>query len=71
MDRSWKDVENAGGHGCNPSDILGLLCRERFPGLVEYAGLTGPAYTLVHYAVALDAINQDGREFNNKVERVK
>jgi hypothetical protein len=33
-------VENAGGHRRNPNGILGLLCREHFPGLVEYARVT-------------------------------
>jgi hypothetical protein len=36
-----------------------------------YAGVTGPAFTFDHYAVALDAVDRDGREFNNKAERVK
>jgi hypothetical protein len=36
-----------------PNGILGLLCREHFPGLVEYAGVTSPAFTFDHYAVAV------------------
>jgi hypothetical protein len=64
-------VENAGGHGRNPNGILGLLCREQFLGLVEYAGVMGSAYTFDHYAVAPDAVDRDGRKFNNKAERVK
>jgi hypothetical protein len=64
-------VDNAGGHRCNPNCIPGLLCREHFPGLVEYAGMTGLAYTIDHYAVAPDAVDRDGREFNNKAEQVK
>jgi hypothetical protein len=64
-------VENAGGHGRNPDGILGLLCREHFLGLVEYAGVTGSAYTFDHYNVAPDAVDRDDREFNNKAERVK
>jgi len=64
-------LETAGGHGRNPNGILGLLCREHFPGLVEYAGVTSPAYTFDHYAVAPDAVDRDGRQFNNKAERVK
>jgi hypothetical protein len=64
-------VENAGGHLRNPNGILGLLCREHFLGLVEYAGAMGPAYIVDHYAVAPDAVDWDGREFNNKAERVK
>jgi hypothetical protein len=31
----------------------------------------GPNYSFDHYAVIPDAIDQDDREFNNKVERVK
>jgi hypothetical protein len=34
-------------------------------------GVRGPAYTFDHYAVAPDAVDRDGREFNNKAERVK
>jgi hypothetical protein len=64
-------VENAGGHGRNPNVIISVLCREHFPRLVEYAGVTGPAYTFDHYAFALDAVYRDDREFNNKAERVK
>jgi hypothetical protein len=64
-------VENVGGHGRNPNGILGLLCREHLPGLVEYTRVTGPTYTFDHYAVAPDAVDWDDREFNNKTERVK
>jgi hypothetical protein len=63
-------VENSGGHDHNPNGILSLLCREHFPGLVEYVGVTGPAYTFDHYAVAPDVVDRDDREFNNKVKRV-
>jgi hypothetical protein len=71
LDRSWKVVENAGGHGRNLNGIIGLLCREHFPRLIEYAGVTGPSYTFDHYVVAPDAVDQDDREFNTKAERVK
>jgi hypothetical protein len=71
LDMSWMVMENAGGHGRNPNGILGLLCKEHFPGLVEYAGVTGPAYTFDHYAVAPDAVDRDNIEFNNKAELVK
>jgi hypothetical protein len=47
------------------------VCREHFPGLVEYAGVTGLAYSFDHYTVAPDAVDRDDREFNNKAERVK
>jgi hypothetical protein len=52
LDRSWTVVDYAGGHRCPPNGILGMLCREHFPRLVEYAGVTGPAYTFDHYTVA-------------------
>jgi hypothetical protein len=38
---------------------------------VEYARVTGPAFTFDHYAVAPDAVDRDDQEFNNKAERVK
>jgi hypothetical protein len=63
-------VKNAEGHGRNHNGILDLLCMEHLPGLVEYVGVTGPAYTFDHYVVAPNAV-RDGRELNNKVERVK
>jgi hypothetical protein len=73
LDISWKFVENADGHGRNPNGILGLLCREYFIVLVEYVGVTSPAYTFDfdHHVVAPDALDRDDREFNNKAERVK
>ena len=67
----WKVVENAGGHGRNPNGILDLLCREHFPRLVEYAGVMCPTYSFDHYAFALDAVDRDDMQFNNKAERVK
>jgi hypothetical protein len=64
-------VENVGGHRRNTNGILGLLCREHFPRLVEYARVMGPAYTFDHYAITPNEVDRDGREFNNKAERVK
>jgi hypothetical protein len=71
LDRSWTVVDYAGGHRRSPNGILGLLCREHFLGLVEYARVMGPTYSFDHYVVAPDAVDQDGQEFNNKAERVK
>jgi hypothetical protein len=62
-------VDYARGHRHLPNGILGLLCREHFPELVEYARVMGPAFD--HYVVAPDAVDRDDREFNNKAERVK
>jgi hypothetical protein len=71
LDGSWTVVDYVGGHRRNPNGILSLLCREHFPRLVEYAEVMGLAYSFDHYAVAPDAVDRDGREFNNKAERVK
>ncbi|XP_020404479.1 uncharacterized protein [Zea mays] len=60
-----------GGHDCRSNDILGHLCREHFPRHVEYAGVTSPAHTFDHYTVTSDGVDQDGREFNNKVDQMK
>jgi hypothetical protein len=64
-------VENEGGHDRNPNVILGLLCREHFPRLVDYTGVMGPANTFDHFVVTPDVVDRDGREFNNKAEQVK
>jgi hypothetical protein len=64
-------VDNAGGRKSNSNGILALLCREHFPGIVEYAGVAGPTYSYDHYVVASDAVDWDGSEFNNKAERLK
>lgn len=61
----------AGAHTRQVNGILGLLCREHFPGLVEYAGVREPAYTFGHYVAADDAEDRAGRVFNNTAERVK
>ncbi|XP_066341914.1 UPF0481 protein At3g47200-like [Miscanthus floridulus] len=44
---------------------------EHFPGLVEYVGVTGPAYSFDHYAAAPDAADRAHMVFNNKAEWVK
>jgi hypothetical protein len=65
-------VESAGAaHRRSVNGILGLLCKEHFPSLVEYAGVVGPAYTFDQYAAAPNTEDRDGRVFNNKAERVK
>ena len=52
--------------------ILGLLCREHFPGLVHYQGRYEPAWTWDHYIAANnDQLDRSGRAFENKAERVK
>ena len=71
LGRSWTIVQCAGCHTRHVNGILGLLCKEHFPGFVHYAGVTTPAYTFNHYVAADDARDRDGRQFDNKVERVK
>jgi len=55
----------SGGSARLVNDIMGLLCRQHFPGIVTYASKTEPAYSFDHYAVASDA------EYPNKAARVK
>jgi hypothetical protein len=71
LDRSWTVVENALGHKRNSNGILRILCREHFTGLIEYDRVTGPTYSFYHYDVALDEVDRDSRDLNNKVELVK
>jgi hypothetical protein len=54
LDMSWTVVENTRGHKRNLNGIHGHLCREHFPRLVEYARVTGPAYSFDHYTVTPD-----------------
>ena len=63
-------IVQGGAHTLQVNDILGLLCKEHFPGLVEYDGVTEPAYSFDHYAAAPDAVDRDRRVFN-KAEQVK
>ena len=55
----------SGGNARLVNGILGLLCRQHFPGIVTYASKTEPAYSFDHYAVATDV------EYPYKVARVK
>lgn len=64
-------MESAECHTRQPNGILGLLCREHFPGLVEFGGVLEPVTTFDHYAIALDAEDREIRRFNNKTQRVK
>ena len=53
-----------------PNGILGLLCRQHFPGMVAFGGSMEPGYTLEHYVAFLDMPDRDDRVFRNKAERV-
>ncbi|XP_066391729.1 uncharacterized protein [Miscanthus floridulus] len=61
--KNWVVV--SGGSARLVNGILGLLCRQHFPGIVTYASKTEHAYSIDHYAIATDA------EYPNKAARVK
>ena len=61
---------SGGDHKWKPNGILGLLCKEHFPGLVEHAGVREPAYTWDHYMAIADADDREGRNFGTKARRV-
>jgi hypothetical protein len=56
----------------NVNGILGLLCREHFPGLVWKAEGEDPepATSFDHYALVANALDANNREFRNKADRV-
>jgi hypothetical protein len=64
-------VGPSSGHNRPPNGILGLLCREHFPGLIEFAGKMEPAYSFDHYTSAADMPDRNDRVFNNKAEQGK
>ena len=70
MCRSWIKL-SGGDHNRKVNDILGLLCRLNFPGLVQFREELQPAYTWDHYVATLDAADRDDRVFPNKAEGVK
>jgi hypothetical protein len=60
----------ASANGRLINGILGLLCREHFPGLIDYMGQREPTYSFRHYECAPDRRDRDGRVFANKAIRV-
>jgi hypothetical protein len=58
-------LEEGGGGKRSIGGILGLLCRQHFPGMVQYAGNLEPATSFNHYAMAPDAL-----PYGNKADRV-
>ncbi|XP_062182028.1 uncharacterized protein LOC133886294 [Phragmites australis] len=69
-EKNWLRV-GEGDHSRHVNGILGLLIKEKFPGMVTLGGVTEPAYTWAHYAAAPDARDREGRVFPNRAERVK
>jgi hypothetical protein len=62
LGRNWKIVA-LGIHDRLPNGILGILCKQFFPGIVEYAGMPEPAYMFDHYAATLDLPDWLCRQF--------
>ena len=67
MGRGWRKV-GGGDHARHVNGILGLLIKEKFPGLVQFGGTIKLAYMWAHYAAVPD---RDGRVFADKAQRVK
>ena len=61
---------SGGDHKRKPNGILGLLCKEHFPGLMQQAGMLEPAYTWDHYIAFRNVPDWDEKVFANKAERV-
>lgn len=59
-------MSGARGGTRHVNSILGLLCREHFPGIVKFAGKEEPAYTFAHYAAATDT--QEGNVANKVIK---
>ena len=59
-----------GDHKRKPNGILGLLCKEHFPGLVMHAEVLELAYTWDHYITVPDTDDREGRNFGTKARRV-
>ena len=70
MGRGWRKVDGA-DHARHVNGILGLLIKEKFPGLVQFGETIKPAYTWAHYAAVPNAPNWDGRVFADKAQHVK
>ena len=66
----WRKV-GGGDHTRHVNSILGLLIKEKFPGLVQFGRTVEPAYTWAHYAPVSDTTDRDGRCFADKAQRVK
>ena len=54
---------SGGGHGRLVNGVLGLLCRQHYPGLVDYATRRELAWTFDHYVAAPDVGYPNKAEF--------
>lgn len=69
LDSEWMVLQQA-GHNRKVNDILGLLLKEHFPGLVHFGGGLQPAKTFEHYTVVPDLTDRGERVFNTRADRV-
>ena len=60
----------AGTHSRIPNGILGLLCKDHYPGCVEVDGQLQPASSWEHYIKHVDRRDRGGRMYANRAERV-
>jgi hypothetical protein len=63
--RNWVLVDQA-ALARNVNGILGLLCKEHFPGLVRKGEDLEPAWTFDHYTLVTDASDLNGIRCRNK-----
>ena len=67
--RSWTPPEG-GCHKRKVNGILGILCKQHYPGMVLINERIEMADTFDHYAAQIDVQDRDGRRWRNKLERV-
>ena len=57
-------------HNRIANGILGLLCKRHYPGAMDIAGVRQLVSSWEHYIAKPDALDEEGRVFDNKVHRV-
>ena len=63
-------VAPGAAHNLMANGILGLLCKQQYPGAMDIAGVCQPASSWEHYIAALDAPDTEGRAYDNKSHQV-
>lgn len=64
------DIVIPGVHSRLPNDILGLLLKQHYPGLIEIGGPVQPASKWEHYTVTPDIIDETGLRLRNRADWV-
>jgi hypothetical protein len=61
-----------GGGQCRaPNGVITVILKENYPGLVEFNGRNVYPKTWKHFAAAPDAPDEDGVQYENRLERVE